>query len=139
LKLEQILSLKCAQERPGLKGFATQYSLILREIDSGEVILSQLLDTSEYMKDELLGVLTTHQEHLSNEFQSFSSSFKALLDDIVKERDTSDNLTGLDPKLLPDYSRSGYLLAPITFYHPQPASNNGKIIVGALLCSECKA
>jgi hypothetical protein len=138
LKLEQILSLKCAQERLDLKDFATQYSLIMREIDTGEVILSQLLGTSEYMKDELLGVLATHQKHLSNEFESFSSSFKALLDDIIKEHDTSDELTGLNPKVRADYSRSGCLLAPITFYHPQPTPDNGKIILRALLCSGCK-
>jgi hypothetical protein len=138
VKLERILSLKCAQERPDLKGFTSQYTLIMREIDSGEVILSQLLDTSEYMKDELVGVLATHQEHMSSEFESCSSSFKALLDNIVTQHDTFDNLTGLYPKLHADHSRSSHLLAPITFYYHQPTPDNAKIIVRALFCSGCK-
>jgi hypothetical protein len=90
------------------------------------------------MKDELLGVLATHQKQLSNEFESFSSSFKSLLDDIIKEHDTSDELTGLNPKVRTDYSRSGYLLAPITFYHPQPTPDNRKINFRAFLCIGCK-
>jgi hypothetical protein len=100
VKLDHILSMKCTRERPTLKGFQSHYSQIMKEIYSGGNILSQLATRSEYLKDELFVVLTTHQEFLSDEFESYSRFFETLLDDIIKDSNPSDPLIGLHPKLL---------------------------------------
>jgi hypothetical protein len=117
VKIDQILSMKCTRDRPALQGFQSHYSQIMKGIYAGEIILSQLADRSEYLKDELYGVLTTHQEFLSNEFESYSHFFETLLDNIIKDSNLSDPLIG-SSLILPSYSSyPNSMLVSTIFYH----------------------
>ena len=97
LKVEQILSLKTAQERPLLKPFATQYSAVMGEIYAGEVILSQLEVASERQQlaaQDISTVLTTHKQTLAEEIKSCSEVFENILNEILGT-ESQDESTGL--------------------------------------------
>ena len=93
LKLEQILSLKTAQERPSLKGFATQYSTIMGDIQKDELKLLQLAESSQATKfgvDDVSGVLETHKETLAKEIEGCSQGFEKILDHVSGDYELAD-------------------------------------------------
>jgi hypothetical protein len=81
LKLEQILSLKMAQERPSLEPFAKEYANILQGINAGEIIISQLASEES---DDISQILRHQEEMLSTEFTLCSENFTILLNDVVE-------------------------------------------------------
>ena len=81
LKLEQILSLKTAQERPSLEPFAKEYDNILQDISAGEIIISQLASEES---DDISQILRLQEEMLSTEFTLCSENFTTLLNNIVE-------------------------------------------------------
>jgi hypothetical protein len=98
LKVEQILTLKTAQERPLLKPFATQYSEVMGEIRAGEFILSQLAASSETQRlaaQDISTVLTIHKEALKVEIKLFSEVFGNILNETlgIGSQDESTGLT----------------------------------------------
>lgn len=96
-KLDQILSLKTAQERPNYKTLATRYSLIIREIHVGEIKLSSLAETSQearFGEDGISSLLTIHKKTLSNESESLSKRFETILEEVVREIEPTDDLSG---------------------------------------------
>ena len=96
LKVEQILSLKTAQERPLLKPFATQYSAVMGEIHAGEFTLSQLAPSSETQRlaaQDISTVLTTHKEALVTEIKSCSEVFENILNETLGT-ESQDESTG---------------------------------------------
>ena len=97
LKVEQILSLKTAQERPLLKPFATQYSAVMGEIRAGEFLLAQLAASSETQRpaaQDISTVLTIHKEALTVEIKLCSEVFGNILNETL-ETDSQDESTGL--------------------------------------------
>jgi hypothetical protein len=100
LKLEQILSLKTAQERPSLKGFATQYSDVMADIQKDEVRLSQLVESSQTTKfgvDDISIALECHKETLAKEIEICSQGFEKILDKTAGDYELND-ITGLITK-----------------------------------------
>jgi hypothetical protein len=96
LKMEQILSLKTAQERPSLKSFATQYSGVMGEIRAGEVRLSQLRESSQsqiFEVDDIITMLESHKEALVREIKSCSQGFENILNETVGS-EMADDSTG---------------------------------------------
>lgn len=81
LKLEQILSLKTALERPSLEPFAKEYANILQGINAGEIIISQLASEES---DDISQILRHQEEMLSTEFTLCSENFTTLLNDVVE-------------------------------------------------------
>lgn len=85
-KMEQILSLKTAQEKPSLKSFATQYSEVMGEIRAGEGKLSQLAESSQsqiFGVNDITTVLESHKEALAREITSCSQGFENILNETV--------------------------------------------------------
>jgi hypothetical protein len=81
LKLEQILSLKTAQERPSLKSFAKEYANIIQGITAGETIISRLASEET---EGISQVLRHQEEMLSTEFFLCSENFTTLLNDVTQ-------------------------------------------------------
>ena len=87
LKLDQILSMKTARERPGLKDFATSYQQIMGDILSGETRLQQVQESNEIGKwesDEISNISSSHKEIFEKEIESFSENFTALVEEITQ-------------------------------------------------------
>jgi hypothetical protein len=86
LKIEQVLSLKTAQERPLLKEFANEYATIMRDIHADEVRLTKLgesLQRQQFGGDDVSKVLVTQKEVLAKEIELSSRVFEDILNDII--------------------------------------------------------
>jgi hypothetical protein len=93
LKIEQILSLKTAHQRPLLKEFAKQYSEVMGEIHVGEVRLSELAQSSQaeiFGADDISTVLDTHKKTLVKEIESFSQDFENILNNTIENNSQDD-------------------------------------------------
>jgi len=124
-RLDQILSLKTAQERPNYKTFSTRYSSIMREIHAGEVKLSSLAESSQEARFEGNGIsslLTIHKKTLSDKSESLSNMFEPILEAVVRETEPTDDLSGTILWLLFNASLQGNLLATNTRNNPKPAA-----------------
>lgn len=124
-KLDQILSLKTAQERTNYKTFATRYSSIMREIHAGEVKLSSLAETSQetrYEGDRISSLLTIHKKTLSDQSGSLSKIFETMLEEVVRETEPADDLSGTIFWRLFNASLQGNLLATNTRDNPKPTT-----------------
>lgn len=87
LKLDQMLSLKTAQERPTLKRFAKEYTAIIQDIIASETTISQLSEES----DDISQVLKQHNETLTSEFKSSSENFDIIFNDIIQRESTGSS------------------------------------------------
>lgn len=95
LKIEHILSLKTAQERPFFKDFATQYSTIMGDIRTGEIRLSQLSESSQAGVEDISTVLESHKDTFATEIESCSKAFENIFNDTI-ENELQEDITGSD-------------------------------------------
>jgi hypothetical protein len=97
-KLEQILSLKTAQERPLFKDFSKRYVQTMAEVRDGERLLSRLIESSKDDKfgtDDISKVLQDHKQALKSEIAVFSQAFDKILDGNVAESSFEENIVGI--------------------------------------------
>ena len=97
-KLDQILSLKTAQERSTFKVYATRYASIMREIQSGQVKLSGLADSTQEGKFDgydISSILKTHENNFTSEFEMSSQTFGTILQEITENKEPAEDLIGM--------------------------------------------
>jgi hypothetical protein len=85
-KIEQVLSLKAAQERPLLKEFANEYVVTMRDIHADEVRLTKLRESSQNRQfggEDVSTVLVTQAEVLAKEIELCSRVFEDILNDAI--------------------------------------------------------
>lgn len=86
LKVNQVLSLKTAQERPLLKEFASDYMTIMRDVHADEVRITKLEESSKKQRfggDDVSTVLVTQKEVLAKEIELCSQVFEDILNDTI--------------------------------------------------------
>jgi hypothetical protein len=87
LKLDQILSMKMAQEKPRLREFSTLYRQIMRDIHSGEERLNRVNESpvnGKWEGDEITSILSTHKEVFAKELSIFSQNFDTFVNEIIQ-------------------------------------------------------
>lgn len=100
VKLEPILSLKTAQERSLLNGFAKRYSETMGDVRAGEIILSRLIESSrdnQFGVDDISKVLSDHKQALKSEIVISSQAFEKILDETVGDSSLDEHVLGILP------------------------------------------
>jgi hypothetical protein len=125
LKLEQILSLKTAQERPLLKDFATRYSQTVTNVRDSEILLSRLFESSKdtrFGAGDISTILDNHEQALKSEFAHFSQSLDKILEENLGDSSLEEDVAGIVIASChaDRASRASRMLASTGFYNHEP-------------------
>ena len=96
LKLEQVLSLKTAQEIPSLREFMDKFVHTIREINESEgklLFLEKSAKGPGFGSEDVSTVLKTYKDALSYEINRCSLTLENILDETIRRQDETIGLS----------------------------------------------